>query len=210
MHNAILTDLNKCVGCMACTVACKAVNNVSIGKYWMKVLRVGPNPKTGGSGQFPDVEMYFLPMQCQHCKNPLCVEVCPTGASYVAEDGSVQIDTEACIGCEACIGACPYGVRFLEPSKGIVEKCNLCEQLVADGSLPQCVQECGGLARFFGDLDGDVLDFKGGYERTLREFIEDGACEPFEESETYRLPDAGNDPAHIYVMRGREWRGVFQ
>lgn len=75
----IVTDLDRCVGCLACSVACKAVNHVPIGNYWNKVLRIGPNPAEDGSGQYPDVEMYFLPVQCQHCTNPECVKVCPTG-----------------------------------------------------------------------------------------------------------------------------------
>ena len=89
---AIITDLNRCVGCLACTVACKAINGVPIGNFWIKTLRIGPHPTESGSGHFPDVEMYFLPIQCQHCENPECVHVCPTGASYIREDGTVQID----------------------------------------------------------------------------------------------------------------------
>ncbi|MEG0374051.1 MAG: 4Fe-4S dicluster domain-containing protein, partial [Raoultibacter sp.] len=76
---AIITDLNRCVGCLACTVACKAVNGVDVGSFWIKTLRIGPNLTEGGSGQYPDVEMYFLPVQCQHCADPECVKVCPTG-----------------------------------------------------------------------------------------------------------------------------------
>ncbi|WP_276927019.1 4Fe-4S dicluster domain-containing protein, partial [Parvibacter caecicola] len=77
---AIATDLNQCVGCLACSVACKVVNNVPVGNYWNKILRIGPNPKAAGA-TFPDVEMYFLPVTCQHCENPACVQVCPTEAS---------------------------------------------------------------------------------------------------------------------------------
>ena len=77
---AIITDLNRCTGCLACTVACKAINGVDVGNFWIKTLRVGPHPIEGGSGTFPDVEMYFLPVQCQHCENPECVKVCPTEA----------------------------------------------------------------------------------------------------------------------------------
>ena len=71
---AIITDLNRCTGCLACTVACKAINGVDVGNFWIKTLRVGPHPIEGGSGTFPDVEMYFLPVQCQHCENPECVK----------------------------------------------------------------------------------------------------------------------------------------
>lgn len=210
MHYAIVTDLNKCVGCMACSVGCKAVHNVSTGHFWNKVLRVGPSPKKGGSGQFPDVEMYFLPMQCQHCANPPCVEVCPTGASAVADDGTIQVDAATCIGCELCIPACPYGVRYLEEDKGVVEKCDMCKELIDEGKRPQCVEQCGGLARFFGDAEGDILDFKGPYDRTLREYMESGNVEAFEDSDIYRLPDDGNGPTLIYILRNTEWKGVFK
>ena len=110
-QKAIITDLNRCVGCLGCTVACKVVNGVPVGQYWVRTLRVGPVPKVEG-GQFPDVDMYFLPMQCQHCANPKCVEVCPTGASKKMEDGTVQIDKEACIGCQACVPACPWTCQW--------------------------------------------------------------------------------------------------
>jgi Fe-S-cluster-containing dehydrogenase component len=210
MHNAIITDLNKCVGCMACSVGCKAVNNVPTGHYWQKVLRVGPTPRTGGTGQFPDVEMYFLPMQCQHCSNPMCVDVCPTEASYIASNGTVQIDGDICIGCQLCVSACPYNVRYLDPDLNIVQKCNMCDKLVADGGRPQCVEQCGGLARFFGDLDGDIMDFTGPYDRTLREYMESGNVEAFEDSDVYHLPDEGNGPALMYILRNREWKGVFE
>ena len=208
MHKAIITDLNKCVGCMACSVGCKAVNGVDISQQWIKIKRVGPYPIEGGSGQFPDVEMYFLPMQCQHCSNPECVTVCPTGASAIAEDGTVQIDAEQCIGCGMCLDACPYGVRYLD-ANNVAQKCNLCADQVADGGLPQCVTQCGGLARFYGDADGDVRDFMGAYDRTLGEFLDDGACEEFTDDQVYRLPDSGNGPAHMYILRNRTWRGEY-
>ena len=107
---AIVTDLNRCVGCLACMVACKVVNNVPIGNYWDKVLRIGPTRKERATSDH-DVEMYYLPMQCQHCANPECVHVCPTEASHKLADGTVQIDKAKCIGCQFCVMACPYPLR---------------------------------------------------------------------------------------------------
>ena len=72
---SIVTDLDRCVGCLACSVSCKVVNGVPTGNFWNKTLRIGPHPKEGGSGQYPDVEMYFLNVQCQHCENPECVKI---------------------------------------------------------------------------------------------------------------------------------------
>ena len=88
---AILTDLNRCVGCMSCMVSCKAINDVPIGNYWNKMLRIGPYKRADYKTP-NDVDMYYLCVQCQHCENPKCVEVCPTGASHKLEDGTVQID----------------------------------------------------------------------------------------------------------------------
>ncbi len=218
-HYAIATDLNRCIGCLACTAACKTVNNVPIGNYWTKVLRIGPNPKYEGA-QVPDVEMYFLPLGCQHCENPACVAVCPTEASHVLEDGTVQIDKSKCIGCQFCAMACPYGVRYLNESEGVVEKCTLCEQRIAQGELPQCVAQCGGRARFFGDLEQGLESFVGpgdiyavGEEDKSYESVHNARVKlgeyinEFGESDVHHLPNAGNDPAFVYILRDHEWKG---
>lgn len=94
-----MTDLNPCVGCLSCSVACKTVSNVPIGSFWIKVLRVGPNKCGDYQGKRPNIETYFLPMQYQHCKDPECVKVCLTEASHIATDGTIQIDKSKCIGC---------------------------------------------------------------------------------------------------------------
>ena len=218
MHYAIVTDLNRCVGCLACNAACKTVNNVPIGQFWTKILRVGPTPKYEGA-QSPDVEMYFLPLQCQHCENPECVHVCPTKASHVAADGTVQIDKEKCIGCQFCVMACPYGVRYLNETEGVVEKCTLCEQQIANGELPQCVAQCGGRAKYFGDLDKgldsfvgpgnyDALNGKKDYDSVhnarvnLKEYVEE-----FSDKDLHHLPNVGNNPSFIYILRNRTWQG---
>lgn len=214
---AIITDLNKCVGCLSCSVACKAVNNVPIGNFWNKVLRIGPNPAYEGA-TVPDVEMYFLPVTCQHCQNPACVSVCPTGASHVLADGTVQIDKSKCIGCQFCAMACPYGVRYLNEEERVVEKCTLCEQITAAGGLPQCVIQCGGRARFFGDLDGGIDSFEApavGYD-TDRSYdnlytgnrVKLGdMVKEYADGDVHHLPDVGNGPHFAYILRDREWKG---
>ena len=150
---AIVTDLNRCVGCLACAVACKVANNVPIGSFWNKVLRIGPNPSTEGS-DFPNVDMYFLPIQCQHCENPACVAVCPTAAlelpaTYTVGNpetgetgdiiiGTAEIDPRTCLayrmtGCRDCYDACNYGAIELKDEGGanpipyvVEDKCNGC------------------------------------------------------------------------------------
>jgi Fe-S-cluster-containing dehydrogenase component len=214
---AILTDLNRCVGCLACCVACKAVNNVPVGNYWNKILRIGPNKKEGAV-RSSDVEMYYLPVQCQHCADPECVKVCPTQASHKREDGTVQIDKSKCIGCQFCVMACPYGVRYLNEEERVVEKCTLCEQIVAQGGLPQCVIQCGGRARFFGDLTKGIESFEApavGYDTdrsyntlyagnrvTVKEL-----AKQYGQSDIHTLPDVGNSPSFSYILRDRIWQG---
>jgi Fe-S-cluster-containing dehydrogenase component len=233
---AIATDLNRCTGCLACSVACKVINDVEPGNFWNKTLRIGPNPKTDGA-VWPDVEMYFLMVQCQHCNKPCCVEVCPTEASHKVEDGTVQINKEKCIGCQFCVMACPYGVRYLNEEERVVEKCTLCEQRVIEGYLPQCVAQCGARARYFGDLDKGIETFEAPYfcdpddqanatkaveydtmvdtyRITLAEVVArneelSGKAE-FDSSNVHHLPDVGNGPSMRYIMRHRTWRGATE
>jgi DMSO reductase iron-sulfur subunit len=215
---AIVTDLNRCTGCLSCMVACKAANNVEIGSFWQKVVRVGPTPKYEGAIP-PDVEMYFLPLSCQHCEDPECVTVCPTGASHKLEDGTVQVDKSKCIGCQSCVMACPYGVRYLNEVSKVVEKCTLCDQRTAQGELPACVHYCQGRARYFGDIDGGIEALEGpgdyvaigddkSYESCLSARVKLGEyCEPFEASDVHGLTDAGNGPTFKYILRNRTWQG---
>ena len=110
----MVIDLDKCVGCQACSVACKAENNVPHGSpeeqkrmiepYWHKVI-------AASSGKYPTVHIEFIPMPCMHCEHPPCVTVCPAKATYKREDGIVMQHFRRCIGCKYCIVACPYGSR---------------------------------------------------------------------------------------------------
>jgi Fe-S-cluster-containing dehydrogenase component len=190
---AIVTDLDRCVGCLACSVACKMVNSVPIGQFWNKTLRIGPNPKNEGN-HWPDVELYYLTVQCQHCEKPQCVDVCPTGASQKLADGTVQIDKQKCIGCQFCVMACPYNVRYLNEDERVVEKCTLCEQIIGGGGVPQCVTQCGGRARYFGNLEDP------GSDAAAILAAEDS-------SKIYSLPDVGNKPTFKYILRNMKWRG---
>lgn len=218
MQNVIVTDLNRCVGCLTCSVACKSANGVPVGSFWNKVLRIGPHPKSPGA-QCPDVEMYFLPIGCQHCVDPECVQVCPTGASQKMEDGTVQIDKSKCIGCQFCVMACPYNVRYLNKEEGVIEKCTLCEQKIAQGELPQCVAECAARARYFGDLDKGIESLEGpgepgsfgadrSYDAMKKTRVRLGDhLQPFSEKDIHHLPDVGNKPAFSYILRNRKWYG---
>jgi len=202
---AIVTDLNRCVGCLNCSVACKMVNGIEPGAFWNKVLRIGPNPIKEGD-QFPNVEMYYLPLGCQHCKEPECVSVCPTGASHKLEDGTVQVDKQRCIGCQFCVMACPYNVRHLNETEGVVEKCTLCEQKIAGGDLPECVRQCGGRARFFGDLDQGLETFMGPGDGKVDQMPITASSREFADSDVHFLKDVGNDPSFCFILRDRTWR----
>ena len=187
MKRCLVLDLNRCTGCDTCVVACKLENGIELGSYWNRVLTVGP------MGTHPDIEMYWLPMQCQQCENPSCVHVCPTGASYRDEKtGVVLVDHDKCIGCQYCMMACPYGVRVMNDRTNTVEKCTLCSHLTADGSDdPACVHSCSAAARIFGDLDDPESDVS---KYVAAELEKDPDC-------VHYLPDPGNaHPASIYIL----------
>ena len=158
-----------------------------LGSFWSKVLQIGP------TGKFPDLEMYYLPVLCQHCKDPQCTKVCPTGASHKREDGIVLIDKEKCIGCRYCTFGCPYGVRYYNEEEGVVEKCTLCAHLVDRGEKPACVKTCVGGARTFGDIDDPNSEIS-------KKIQEAGG------KNVHTLADVGNHPSNRYILRKYTWR----
>ena len=142
----LIIDVERCVGCYACEVACKQENNISIGNpSWIKVVQVGP--KLEGD----KLVMHFVPTVCKHCGNPPCIEACPEDAISKREDGIVLIDAELCIGCKACIEACPFKVPQFNPETNLVEKCTLCVHRIEKGLKPNCVTHCPAEAIFFGE-----------------------------------------------------------
>ncbi len=108
--------------------------------------------RSASTGNFPNYTREFLPVQCQHCDNPPCVKVCPTGASYKRKDGVVLVNKDKCIGCKYCIAACPYNVRIIK-KEGYIEKCRFCIEFVEQGGKPACMTTCMTGVRMFGDLD---------------------------------------------------------
>ena len=182
----MIIDLERCIGCHSCAVVCKQENGVSLGVFYNKVLTVGP------FGSYPNLELYYLPVTCQHCNKPECVSVCPTGASHKRQDGIVLVDHNKCIGCQYCIMACPYGVRTYDKAKGVIEKCTLCAHRVEVNEVPACVSICPGKARIYGDLDDPSSDVS----KAVRE------AGPF----LHRFADVGNEPGVGYILKSRKWR----
>ena len=197
---AICTDLDRCVGCLAWAASCKVVNGVPIGNF-NKTLRVGPT-KEAVPASFRMSKPTFE-RSASTARNPQCVSVCPTEASHKLPDGTIQIDKSKCIGCQFCVMSCPYGVRYLNEEEGVVEKCTLCQQRTAQGELPQCVSQCCGMARWYGDAEQGIESFEGPRGERLGDFVND-----FTEDQVYKLTDVGNRPSMFYIMRNIKWQGV--
>ena len=147
----MVVDQERCIGCQACSIACKLENN-STG-YWINVETQGSDIKDTPIGKFPDLELNFLPKLCNHCENPPCVDSCPVDALQKREDGIVILNQETCTLCKACLDACLYGIIVLNENEEIAEKCNLCVHRIDQGLQPFCVICCEGQALFFGDLN---------------------------------------------------------
>lgn len=167
MRLGMVIDLKRCVACMGCQLSCKAEHGTPPGVFFARVLK-------REEGSYPTVRQLFLPVLCNHCDDAPCVAVCPTKASHYAEHGIVDIDPELCVGCRACMMACPYNNRYYHDERrdyfpgsgptafelartkrhpeGTVMKCNFCRHRLAEGKLPACVENCAAGARHFGDL----------------------------------------------------------
>ncbi len=164
----LVIDLDTCVGCHACVVACKGWNTENYGAPLSDQDPYGSDP----SGTFLNrvhsyevqpahgpAQLVHFPRSCLHCEDAPCVTVCPTGASYKrAEDGIVLVNESSCIGCGLCAWACPYGAREMDMAEGVMKKCTLCvdriynDNLAPEDRTPACVRTCPSGARHFGDL----------------------------------------------------------
>lgn len=166
----MVLDLDRCIGCYTCVVACKMVNGTRPDINYNGV-------ETMEWGEYPQAHQRYLLTMCMHCENPSCVTVCPSGATYRVDDGAVLIDYDKCIGCGYCITACPYEQRhyvsedetsfpghvapYEEESSqrlGLVEKCHFCHARVLKGDAPACTVHCPGQCRKFGDVNDPESD----------------------------------------------------
>ena len=157
---AIAINLDRCVGCHTCALSCKMQNNVPMGMAWNRVLNEECEFEVGVQGTYPHVSRAHLPVACQHCENPACLRVCPTGATYKDDKGRVEIDYDKCIGCRMCMAACPYQVRNRNEKTGAVDKCRFCNvsNYTSGTEMCSCVTACPTGARIFGDLDDPLSD----------------------------------------------------
>jgi len=128
-------DMTRCIGCRCCEVACNEQNNNPPEVMWRRVGEI-----EGGS--YPNVTRLHVSMACNHCLEPSCLEGCPVDAYTKLDNGIVDHDAEACIGCQYCIWNCPYGVPQYHPERRVVTKCHLCVGRLEDGELPACVAGC--------------------------------------------------------------------
>ena len=146
MRYAFAIDHRKCIGCHACTVACKTEHGVPLGNFrtWVKYVE---------RGEFPSVRRYFTVLRCNHCAHAPCVTICPTSALFTRRDGVVDFNKDRCIGCKSCMQACPYDALYIDPDTNTAAKCNFCAHRLEVGLEPACVIVCPEQAIIAGDLD---------------------------------------------------------
>jgi Fe-S-cluster-containing dehydrogenase component/formate-dependent nitrite reductase membrane component NrfD len=145
MKYGFIIDNRKCIGCHACTTACKSEHDVAVGVNRTYVKQIE-------KGEFPDTRRIFSVMRCNHCTDAPCVEICPVEALYTREDGIVDFDNNRCIGCKSCMQACPYDALYIDPDNNTAAKCNYCSHRVEVGREPACVTVCPEHAIIAGDM----------------------------------------------------------
>jgi len=146
MKYGFVIDNRKCIGCHACTTACKSEHNVPVGvnRTWVKQVE---------KGEFPNSRRLFSVMRCNHCTDAPCVEICPTEALFFRNDGIVDFDNDRCIACKSCMQACPYDALYIDPQTETAAKCNYCAHRIDLGLEPACVNVCPEHAIISGDMD---------------------------------------------------------
>jgi len=210
-------DATKCIGCLRCVEACKRENDVPLDAHhfntWVEryvylegehrpridshhdpvnIAASGSEKEYRFANRYKDAKVekaFFVPKLCNQCTNPPCVQVCPVGATYKAEDGVVLIDPKYCIGCRYCVQACPYGVRWFNEAKGVSQKCYWCYHRITKGLQPACVEACPVGARIFGDRNDK--------QSPISQFIRNNRVQVLK-------PETGNVPNVFYVGIDKE------
>jgi len=177
-----LIDQSKCIGCHACSVACKSENQVPLGvnRTWVKYVE---------TGAYPDVRRRFQVTRCNHCANPPCVRICPVTAMYQRADGIVEFDPSICIGCKSCMQACPYDSIYLDPETNAAAKCHFCAHRLDMGLEPACVVVCPEHAILAGDLNDPASEISRKLSTAQA---------------TVRKPEQGTAPKLFYI-NGNDW-----
>lgn len=177
MNFGFIIDNRKCIGCHACTVACKAEHEVPVGvnRTWVKYIE---------KGSFPDTRRLFSVMRCNHCADAPCVEICPVTALFTRADGIVDFDDRRCIGCKACTQACPYDALYMHPDEHTAAKCNYCSHRTDIGLEPACVNVCPEHAIISGDMDNPLTEIS---QLLARESVQ------------VRKPEKGTKPKLFYI-----------
>jgi len=139
-------NMQACVGCRACQVSCKDKNRLEVGIIYRQA-------NSYSVGTYPAIKGYHYSRSCNHCSAPACMTACPSAAILKLDDGTVVIDQGLCIGCDACVLSCPYGVPKLDEVNGVAGKCDACFTLRAKGENPACVDACPMRALDFGELE---------------------------------------------------------
>lgn len=177
MNFGFIIDNRKCIGCHACTVACKAEHEVPVGvnRTWVKYVE---------KGTYPDTRRLFSVMRCNHCADAPCVEICPVTALFTRSDGIVDFDSRRCISCKSCTQACPYDALYIDPGDNTAAKCNYCSHRVDIGLEPACVNVCPEHAIVSGDMDNPNSEIS----RLLAR-----------ETVSVRKPEKGTNPKLFYI-----------
>ena len=177
MKYGFVIDNRKCIGCHACTTACKSEHEVPVGVFrtWVKQVE---------KGTFPNTRRLFSVLRCNHCTDAPCVEICPVEALYYRPDGIVDFNKDRCIGCKSCMQACPYDALYIDPDTHTAAKCNYCAHRVDVGLEPACVVVCPEHAIISGDMD----DPRSEISQTLARH-----------QTTVRKPEKGTVPNLFYI-----------
>ncbi len=186
---ALVVDTKRCIGCWSCAVACKLENNIPDQIWYKRVETVGGASPNTPAGTYGDCTLSYRPTGCMHCDNPACVEACPVGATWKDEEtGVVMQDPETCVGCGACVQACPYQARTLleeEPVWRVDFPVGAVNAPLEEGREPACVEGCPARALTFGDLNDP--------DSRASQLLSERAYETL-------LPDAGTNPNTYYLL----------